>query len=269
MKNSEPKIFFNTNVKFLRQRKKLSQETFAEMLSITRPKLAAIETGHTKAPQPADLLRISDYFKISIDSLLRIDLSTIGELKLRELEAGNDVYIKGGNLRVLAITVDKSNRENVEYVPIKAKAGYAAGYNDPKFIADLPKYTLPNLAKERSYRIFPTIGDSMLPIPENSEIVASFVQDWTTIKDQTLCVVILREQQDFVFKQVTLKGDAFLLSSLNTQYEPYTVPVSEVLEIWEFERYFSSGLPEQNQDLQTIARSIRALQDDMEILKKK
>ncbi|HEY3389742.1 MAG TPA: helix-turn-helix transcriptional regulator, partial [Prolixibacteraceae bacterium] len=126
------RIFFAGNIRFLRDRKKLSQETLAARLGLTRAKLAAIEGGNTRSPQPEDYLNFSEFFKISIDSLLKIDLSKLGELKIRELEAGNDVYIRGGNLRVLAISVDKSNNENVEYVPVKAKAGYMAGYNDPE-----------------------------------------------------------------------------------------------------------------------------------------
>src|SRR5690606_40737116 len=93
----------------------------------------------------------SDYFHVSVDSMLKVDLTKLGELKLRELEAGNDVYIKGGNLRVLAISVDKSNNENVEYVPVKAKAGYASGgYNDPEYIAGLPKFSMPRSEEHTS-----------------------------------------------------------------------------------------------------------------------
>lgn len=118
-----------------------------------------------KGPFPGGLSGHFQFFGISIDSLIRVDLRTLGELKLRELEAGNDVYMRGGNLRVLAISVDKGNQENVEYVPIKAKAGYLSGYNDPEFIASLPRFSLPNLPRQGTYRIFPTVGDSMLPIP--------------------------------------------------------------------------------------------------------
>src|SRR5690606_25437200 len=138
MKNQ--KIYFSGNLKFLRERKKMSQEALAERLSLTRSKLSALENGQTRAPQPEDLVACSEFFGISIDSLLKIDLATLGELKLRELEAGNDVYMTGSRVRVLAITVNNENRENIEYVPVKAKAGYRSGYNDPQYIAELPKF---------------------------------------------------------------------------------------------------------------------------------
>lgn len=256
------RIFFAGNIKFLRDRKKISQETLAAKLGLTRAKLAAIEAGNTKSPQPDDYLNFSEFFKISIDTLLKIDLSKLGELKIRELESGNDVYIRGGNLRVLAISVDKSNNENVEYIPVRAKAGYMAGYSDPEFIASLPKYSLPNLPTGGTFRIFPSTGDSMLPIPEGSDIIAQYVPDWTTIRPDTPCVVILKGQQDFVFKMTTVNADgSILLKSLNTVYKPYIVASDDALEIWRFYAYTSKEFPEAQTEMATVLMAIRNLED--------
>lgn len=238
------KIFFGVNIKFLRERRKMNQESLAEKLSLTRSKLNALENGHTKAPQPDDYLRISDFFKISVDSLLRVNLARLSELKLRELEAGNDVYMTGSNIRVLAITVNSENKENIEYVPVKAKAGYRSGYTDPEYLAKLPKFNLPNLSKSGTFRMFPTVGDSMLPIPEKSDIITEYVLDWKSLKPGTLCVVILKGEQDFVFKQVTVGQDAgLLLTSLNPVYAPYRVGADDVLEIWKYHSFHSKTLP--------------------------
>ncbi len=256
------RIFFSGNIKFLRNRKKLSQESLAAQLGLTRAKLAAIEAGNTKSPQPEDYLSFSEFFKISIDTLLKIDLPKLGELKIRELEAGNDVYIRGGNLRVLAISVDRSNNENVEYVPVKAKAGYMAGYNDPEFIASLPRYSLPNLPAQGTFRIFPLTGDSMLPVPESSDIIAQYVPDWTAIKSDTPCIVILKGQQDFVFKMTTINVDGtIVLKSLNPAYKSYSVSADDVLEIWRFYAYTSKEFPEPQPEMATVLNAIRSLEE--------
>lgn len=256
------RIFFAGNIKFLRERKKMSQEALATKLGLTRAKLAAIEAGNTKSPQPEDYLNFSEFFKISIDTLLKIDLPKLGELKIRDLESGNDVYIRGGNLRVLAISVDRTNNENVEYVPVKAKAGYMAGYNDPEFIAALPKYSLPNLPTQGTFRIFPSTGDSMLPVPEGSDIIAQYVSDWTVLKPDTPCIVILKGQQDFVFKMVTVNTDGtIVLKSLNQVYKPYSVDASEVIEIWRFYAYTSREFPETQPEMATILMAIRNLDE--------
>lgn len=266
---SRQEIFFQKNIKFLRERKKLSQDALAEKLFLTRTKLNALEHGHTKAPQPEDYLSYSAYFRVSVDSLLKVDLSKLSELKLRELEAGNDVYMTGSQIRVLAITVDRNNKENVEYVPVKAKAGYRAGFNDPEFIATLPKFSMPNLPKGATYRMFPTTGDSMLPIPEGSDVVCRFIENWASLKPQTLCIAILKAEQDFVFKQVTLQQDGLLMESLNKTYQPYVVPVSEVLELWELYSYQTREIPETQSDLQQLTRAVREMQEDIKNIKNK
>lgn len=255
------KLFWKDNLRFLRERKKMTQDTLANALEITRSKLNALENGQTKNPPMEDMIRCSDFFKISVDSLIKIDLSKLGELKLRELEAGNDVYMTGSKLRVLAITVDKNNRENLEYVPIKAKAGYRAGYNDPEYIAKLPRFTLPNLPKNGTMRMFSTTGDSMLPFPENSDIIAQYVEDWKAIKPGTPCIVILKGDQDFVFKLVSvLENGKVLLKSLNTAYEPYTVNSDEIIEIWKFHKFQTDRLPEAQTDLQELKAMILSLE---------
>ena len=247
----------------------MTQQDLAGKLSATRSKVNALESGQTKSPTLEDFLNVSELFKISIDSLVRVELSKLGELKLRELEAGNDVYIKGGNLRVLAISVDRNNNENVEYVPVKAKAGYRTGYNDPEFIATLPKYSLPNLPASGTFRIFPTMGESMAPIPEGSDVVAQYVADWTALKPESPCIVILREGQDFVFKLVTLGQEGtLLLKSLNPLFEPYTVQAEEVLEIWVFYAYTSREIPEQETDMRQLMRMMGKMQTDIRELQR-
>lgn len=265
------KIFWADNIKFLRNRKRMSQDTLAEKLAVSRSKLNAHENGHTVNPPVEDLLRISSFFRISIDSLLKVNLSRLGEMQLRELEAGNDVYMTGSQIRVLAITVGTDNKEHIEYVPIKAKAGYTAGYSDPEFIASLPKFSLPNLPREGSYRMFPIKGDSMLPIPDGSDIIGRYVQDWSHIKDNTLCILILKGEQDFVFKQLSRMEDGhFLLRSLNPVYEPYTVHISDILEIWSFWKFQTDTVPDTAPtDMKQVMKVLQDLQKDVKQLKGK
>lgn len=254
------KVFFNSNIRFLRQKKKLSQDRLAQLLSFTRSKYTALENGKTSNPTLVDLIAIAEYFRVPLDTLLKEDLSKWREFDLRKLEIGTHEHVNGKNMRVLSITVDSNNKENLEYVPVKAKAGYAAGYADPEFLAALPKFTLPNLPREGTYRMFPTTGDSMLPIPERSDVIAKYVQDWMGIKPYTLCIVILKGEQDFVFKQVKVLDDGLLLQSLNTSYEPYTVHFSEVLEVWQYLKHQTDMVPPMETDLQEIKRMLRDMQ---------
>ena len=114
--------------------------------------------------------------------------------------------------------------ELIEMIPLKASAGYAAGYADPDYIKVLPTFHLPFLSKDRKYRSFPIKGDSMPPVVEGSYVVAEFIQNWMSIRSGTPCIVITKDD-GIVFKVVhnLLKSEqALQLCSTNTFYEPYT-----------------------------------------------
>jgi len=262
-------LFWSGNIRHLRLRKKMSQETLAEKLGISRVKLNAHESGRTVNPTVEDLVNASEFFKMSIDCLLKMDLTKLTEQKIQDLEEGSEAYMSGSKIRVLAITVDKEEAENIEYVPVKAKAGYRSGYNDPEFLAGLPKFNLPNLPKNGTFRMFPTIGDSMLPVPEGSDVITRYVQDWRLLKKETPCIVILKGDQDFVFKQVSINDDGtMLLQSFNKQYFAYTVPVSEVLELWEYYSFHSKELPEPQTDMQQLLKMLQEVQMEIKDMKK-
>lgn len=247
-------------------RRKNSQEQQAELFGFTRSKYAAMESGQTGNPQLADLIKISTFFKISVDDLLKTDLSKWSELELRKLETGGVEYISGKKMRLLSITVNPDNKENLEYVPVKAKAGYLAGHADPDFIAALPKFTLPNLPGG-TFRMFPISGDSMLPLPSGSEVICRYVDDWRKIKPQTPCILILNDAQDFVFKFVTMEEQFFLLESLNPEFKPYTVEVSDVLEIWQFHSYQSRQMPEPQSEISQVKNVVDKILDNINMLK--
>ncbi|GAA4445028.1 hypothetical protein GCM10023091_36010 [Ravibacter arvi] len=240
-------VFFAENLKFLRERRKMTQQELSEKLGITRVRLNSLENGHTKTPHPTDYIEISDFFRVSIDVIIRVNLAKAGELALRQLEAGREAVLRGDNLRILALTTDQNQNENVEYVPVKAQAGYQAGYKDPEFIAALPKLTLPNLPPG-TFRVFPITGDSMLPIPGNSDITGKYVADWLGLRPGTPCIVILKNEQELVFKMVTIRKETVLLESLNPAFEPYEVGLEEVLEIWKFHSFATTSFPAGNPD---------------------
>ena len=85
--NTPAQVFLKENLKFLRQRRKLTQERLSSDLGMSREKLKAIETGKTINPGLVDVVLISRYFMVPTDVLLTVDVSKLGELKIRILEA--------------------------------------------------------------------------------------------------------------------------------------------------------------------------------------
>jgi len=222
------------------------------------------------SPSIGVVVSLADYFHISVDTFLRVDLRQLDEKQLYELEHGADVFLRGKNIRVLATTVDSRNRENVELVPKKAKAGYLNGYSDPEYISELPVFQLPFLSPEKKYRTFQLDGDSMLPITHGSWVTGEFVQDWNSIKSDSL-YIILTLNDGLVFKQVKNEIEEHQrieLISLNLAYQPYYLPVSELLEVWKFIHYISEEVPETNH-LEQIGNSLAEMRKEIGEIKRK
>lgn len=264
-------VYLGENIKFLRQRKKKSQQELAEALGMTRVKLNSYENTHRCNMPAEDLLNVADYFKMSVDTLLKVRLQTLSELKLRALEAGNDVYMSGAKIRVLAKTVDEKNKENIEVVNLKARAGYTNGYADPEFVGALPRFQLPTLNREKKYRMFQVSGDSMLPVPDGSFVIAEYIEDWRMLREDEPCIV-LTKNEGIVFKILrnqTKKERQFVLHSLNPLYEDYTLPVSEIREIWKFTNFISSHLPEEITAIDSLTELVREMKQEMSLIRKK
>src|SRR6202000_3554500 len=102
------------NIKFLRKKKGLTQQQFADEVGIKRSLVGAYEKE--RAEPKYDLLKnIASFFDITVDDFIN---ETINE-KWAPKPKGDPA-----NLRVLRISVDKDDNENVELVSRKASAGY-------------------------------------------------------------------------------------------------------------------------------------------------
>ena len=263
-------MYFNSNIKFLRKRKKRTQDDVAQILNMKRSTLSGYENKVAK-PNIESLIAFSDYFNISIDTLIRVNLEELSESQLTEVENGYDVYIRGGKIRVLATTIDSENNENIELVPEKAKAGYQRGFADPEYIGDLPVFQLPFLSKDRKYRTFQISGDSMLPIPDKSWITGDFLLDWNYIETGK-AHIILTIDDGIVFKIIEEfdKGNGiFTLKSLNPIYEPYQIHINEIKEIWRFIHYICSEMPDEEKTPDEIYKIVSTLKNDLEKVKGK
>ena len=137
-------MYFHSNLKTLRKRKGLTQEELSAALKVKRPTLNNYE-NQVSQPTLDIQLAVSDYFGISVDVLLKVDLANFSEFQFEELGKDSNIYAKGTNLRVLASTVGTDNEENIELVTAKVKAGYMSGFADPEYVSSLPVYRLPFL----------------------------------------------------------------------------------------------------------------------------
>ena len=245
-----------------------TQDDVAVALGMKRSTLSGYENAIAQ-PGIEALVSFSNYFRVAIDTLVKVDLTKLPESQLRQLEKGFDVFIKGSSLRVLATTVGKDNQENIELVMEKAKAGYKSGFADPEYISILPTFRLPFLSKQKKYRTFQVSGDSMLPIPEGAWVTGVFIQDWHTVRDRDACI-ILTSEEGIIFKVVEnkiLAEGKLILHSLNPAYEPYEIGVNDIREIWQFVHYISPEIPENiNDTTYQLAQEVKKLTHEVKAI---
>ena len=161
------------NLKYLRKLRGWTQEEFASKLGIKRSLIGAYEEERAD-PRLEVLEIVSEIFKVTLDELLLKDISET---------SGSSYLAKRRQMKMMT-----ADRNIIHFVPVKAAAGYLAGYADSEFIDELNTFTLPMLTGG-SYRAFEIIGDSMMPTPSGSIIVGEKVESMENIKNNAAYIV--------------------------------------------------------------------------------
>lgn len=243
----------NKNLKYLRKLRGWTQEEFANKIRIKRSLLGAYE--EERAEPRIDVLEVvADMFRLSLDELLRKDLSE-----------SKGTYLSKRRAQKMA-----AGRGDIPFVPVKAAAGYLAGYADPEFVDELNTFTLPMLSGG-DYRAFEIVGDSMMPTPSGSVIVGEKVESLEEIKSNQTYIVVSKTE-GIVYKRILknnrLKNKYTLLSD-NPSYQPYTIPAEDIVEVWQAQMIISKANTQQRWDVGQIASMVNNLQQQVSVLKKK
>ena len=242
------------NLKYLRKLRGWTQEEFAQKLNIKRSLIGAYEEERAD-PRLEVLEVISEMFKLSLDELLLKDLSN----------TSNTYWMKRRQQKMAT-----ADRNVIHFVPVKAAAGYLAGYADSEFIDELNTFTLPMLSGG-NYRAFEIIGDSMLPTPSGSIIVGEKAGNIDDIKNNAACIVVSRTE-GIVYKRLVKNNrtkSKFTLVSDNPVYQPYQVNAEDIAEIWLAQVVIGKISNQQRWDVNSLANLVNNLQDQVSTLKKK
>lgn len=253
--------FIANNIKHLRELKNLTQEYFASELNISRERVASYEQGRSSPPVEI-LIEFSNYFNLPIDVLIKNDLTGTADTS----------FIKIGNQRILfPIKVNEDNEDMIEIIPADASAGYLRGYTDPEYIESLNNLKLPFLPTGK-HRAFPIKGDSMLPIKSGSLIIAKYLEDISYLNSGSTYIV-LTYNDGLVYKRVYDKIEEHQCLSMvsdNKKYDPYYVPVEEILELWEFTCHINLSEYDENEiNTDSVARMLTDIGVQLESIRKK
>jgi transcriptional regulator with XRE-family HTH domain len=257
-------VKLNENIRVLRKKLSLTQDQFAQHLGIKRSLIGAYEEGRAE-PKLELLQKMAEVFSISVDDLIGKEFTAESVIPDRRLTRGKDVVV---------VTVDSTERDNIEFVPLKAAAGYLNGYADVEYVKELPHFNLPIL-KQGTYRAFEISGDSMLPLLPGTIVIGELVDDLRNIKSGKTYILIT-QREGIVYKRVfnylEENGTLFLVSD-NRQYAPYQLSGSDVMEVWMAKAYISVQFPDisdkQEISVEQLAGVVLDLQKEILQLKSK
>ena len=167
--------------------------------------------------------------------------------------------------QVLTVTVDRDGEENTVLFSREAQAVYPSRMNDAVYLKDMKPYHIPGF-EGGTYRAFEVDGLSMAPTFGNRDIVVcSYVDRWHLLKPWECYVVVTAE--NLLLKRIgdviTDRRGTVELFSDNPGYGPYTLPVSDLVQLWQVRGYLSTAVPPRpDRNGQTMER----LHEVMELL---
>jgi transcriptional regulator with XRE-family HTH domain len=243
----------NKNLKYLRKLRGWTQEEFAQKLNIKRSLLGAYEEERAE-PRIEILELVADMFRLTLDDLLRKDVS----------DQKNNYLAKRRAQKMSSGPVE------IPFVPVKAAAGYLAGYADPEFVDELNTFTLPMLGSG-DYRAFEIVGDSMMPTPSGSVIVGEKVGSIEDVKSNQTYIVISKTD-GIVYKRMVRNNrqkNKVTMVSDNPSYQPYMVNAEDIIEIWQAQMIISKANTQQRWDVGQLASLVNNLQQQVSSIKKR
>lgn len=180
-------------LKELRKSRGLTTAQLGEILGCSNPTITHYERGDRK-PDPSTLLRLADYFNVSVDYLLgREETSASGR--------GVKIPVYG---------------EIAAGIPIEAVED----------IIDFEEIT-PELAASGEFLALSVKGDSMSPRIQNGDVV--IIRRQESVENGEIAAVMVNGDSA-TLKQVKLEGDGLWLLPLNPAFQPMFYTKKECVE---------------------------------------
>ena len=243
--------------KEIREENQFTQAEFAEKLGI-KSSTADIERGRTKLAGTVvmELLR-----QFSINPMWLFGQSHQKHLNIHQVDTMPKV-----------ITVNSEEDENIMMVNQRAAAGYPHNIQDVEWYKQLPAFDFPlPQYRNATYRGFQVEGDSMLPnLRPDDWVLAKAIPSLAEATDHKIYVIVMYDT--VVVKKLHKLADpsTIRLVSLNEEYAPFEVKVSDIQEIWQVtsKLTFSLDANSENSMLKQLQQSMEELKAQLGSLKR-
>ncbi len=198
------KNYFNTNLKYIREKMKLSQTKLADMLKVNQTTIARWE-DENRVPSIDKVIEVANFFNISIGDLTGIDLTIKNVLPIELDEEVTKIPVLG---RIPAGIPFEAIEDVIKYI-------------------DIPKeWTFGN----KEYFGLLIDGNSMFPKYQNEDIVI-FQKCEDHIKCNNKDCAVMVNGNDATFKKFIFNSNGVILQPYNSEYEIKSYSPNEVEEL--------------------------------------
>lgn len=134
---------------------------------------------------------------------------------------------------------DQVDKGNVLLIPVKARAGYLAGFGDTNFLSTLVPYNIPG-CKNGRYRMFEIDGYSMFPTFSTGDfVVGERIDSFDEMREDTIYIMVSKTDGILIKRLLNVDkvSNKLAFSSDNADRDSYpnlAVAMQDVAEIWRF-----------------------------------
>lgn len=234
----------------------MSQAEFASIFNLARASIGAYEEGRSE-PKIDTIIQIAEYFKLSIDTLLKRELTVNDLLGYGSFKAKLD---KAHN-KDLPSKVPPTSQKLVK---IEKHLDYLVNCQNRDFVSQLPDIYLDRDSKG-VLRVFENKGNEMEynrgGIHHGDLLLGERVQSGNTEPGDILIAV--GNEEMLVRRLNKKKKDALILSTFDPHTKDTTISTPDIREIWKVTGIFSRHLHTPG----FLDKKVMSMERDIELLK--
>ncbi len=222
------------NIKKIRSVKGLSQQAFADIFNLKRATMGAYEEERSE-PKIETVIKIANYFSISIDDLLT-----------KELTVNSLVQFKD-EFTTATLSKTKNNLPNIPCITIAYNEQYTTEINNNKFIDGLPKLSLP-INPDKKFRAFEVTNLEMTThdrgfYPKDI-VVGEFVPKSVIPKLNNGTLVFCVFGNQIIFRRLYITKNNLVLRADHINIKDIEITNNDVLELWRVRYVFCRRIPD-------------------------
>jgi transcriptional regulator with XRE-family HTH domain len=233
--------FFGKNIRKIRNVKNMSQQAFADLFDLKRGTLGAYEEKRSE-PKIETILKIANYFSITVDDLLT-----------KELTVNHLLKFKGD----LSLNTEEPVQEKLARIPLiteQHQKNYITNFENEYFIEELPCLHLP-INTEKKFRGYTVINLEMTNHDQGlypkDVVIGEFIPKEVYKKLENGCMVLALVNEELILRRLYITKNKITLRADHKSVEDKVFELTKIEELWKIRYVFYKRLPEVNpsQDL--------------------